>query len=152
MRAEQRQKKSKEAERARALKLEEGQSSDTSSMTDATGGSESPIELESIGDADEPIVINCQYPTVPSSHRHDPAPRSTVPGPSARTSFAPHGFLPPPPTPQLPQYHFNQFLTNHDHSAAAETVDDRLFVAQPPPSGMGDAAVAPYRGYSYPHY
>lgn len=149
MRPEQRQKKIKEEERARALKLEEGQS-DTSSMTDATSGSESFIEIESIGDVkDEPIVINCQYPTVPSSHSHDPAPRSTVPEPSARASFAPPSFLPLPPPPQ---YHLNQFLTNYDHSAIAETVDDRPFTAQPPPSGTGDASAAPHQGYSYPHY
>jgi hypothetical protein len=91
MRAEQRQKKTKEAERARALKLEEGQSSDTSSMTDATGGSESPIELESIGDEDEPIVINCQYPT--GSILPHTRPSSPVHGPrviGAREPRSPH--------------------------------------------------------------
>ena len=153
MRPEQRQKRLKEEERARALKLEGEVQSDTSSMTDAPGGSECPIELDSIGDEQEPIVINCQYPTVPSSHRHDPAPRFTVPGPSARTSSALSSFLPPlPPPPPPPQYHFNQFLTNHDHSETAEIVDYSLFMLRPPPFGMGDAAVAPHKGYSYPHY
>lgn len=144
MRLEQGLKKQKEEERARSLKLKEGQS-DTASKSDATGGSESPIEIDSNdGVKPEPIVINCQYPTAPSYRTHDPAPKSTVP--SAGASFAPPRFLPPPP-----QYHHNQFMANHDRSATAETVDGSLFMVQPPPPQMGDA-VAPLQGYSYPYY
>ncbi|KAH6845560.1 hypothetical protein B0I37DRAFT_417089 [Chaetomium sp. MPI-CAGE-AT-0009] len=140
---EQRLKRQKEAERARARELEEEEQSD-SSMTNAAGDTESPIEVDSNGDEQAPIVINCQYPTVPSYHRHAPAPTPTVP--SARASFAPPGFPPPPP-----QYHFQQFLANHDRLATAEIEGDSLFVAQPPASRVDDAA-APHRGYSYYHY
>ncbi|KAH6637033.1 hypothetical protein F5144DRAFT_204432 [Chaetomium tenue] len=142
---EQGLKKQKEEERTRSLKLKEDGKSDTSSKTDATGGSDSPIEIDSNdGVKPEPIVINCQYPTAPSHRTHAPAPQSTVP--SAGASFAPPRFLPPPP-----QYHHNQFMANHDRSAPAETVDGSLFMAQPPPPQMGDA-VAPHQGYSYPYY
>ncbi|KAK3299392.1 uncharacterized protein B0H64DRAFT_99265 [Chaetomium fimeti] len=141
-RREQASKKKKEKERVMAEELEEARSD--SSMTDASGDAEPPIKVDSNGDEQAPIVINCQYPTVPSYHTHAPAPRSTVP--SAPASFAPSDFLPPPPP-----YHFHQFPANHDRLATTETEGDSPFMAQPPASGADDAA-APHRSYSYHHY
>ncbi|KAK4041682.1 hypothetical protein C8A01DRAFT_45220 [Parachaetomium inaequale] len=99
-------------------------------------------EADATGDATSPILINCQYPTIPSYHEHAPAPRFTAP--SAHTNFASPAF-PPPPS----HHYLHQSLANHDRLANTGAEDDSLFVTQAPASWVDAAAL--HRGYGYHH-
>ncbi|KAL1841429.1 hypothetical protein VTJ49DRAFT_7044 [Mycothermus thermophilus] len=106
------------------------------------------------GTREDPIIMNCQYPTMPSQpiHTHHPTPQ--FPAPVARTNFCRTGDQRPAPH----HYHHNenryqrpsyQSQANRYHSMDTEDKNEGLFVAQPPASWAHGRA-APH-GDDYGH-
>ncbi|KAK4157572.1 hypothetical protein C8A00DRAFT_29415 [Chaetomidium leptoderma] len=144
-RREQRDKKRKEAAALKKAQLEAA-----AAELEAAGQATSPIVIDSTGDQqDTPIVINCQYPAVASDlhgqalvAQATPTPQFTIP------SVLPK--LAPPRSVPRPQYHFHQFLANHDRLDNTGSDEDSLFVTQSTVSWS--EAVGPPRGYGCPQF